>query len=114
MKKTTDLDGIITSKFTAAEIADKLASKQVDFGIFHAHEFAWAQKKHPALTPLMIAVDKFQVEQAYVIVHKKSAAKTLADLRGQKIDVPVGTKEHCRIFLQRRCAVAGGKTPSEF
>ena len=114
LKKTTDLDGVITSKFSAAEIADKVANKQLDFGIFHAHEFAWAQKKDPKLTPLMIAVDNFHVEHAYIIVHKKNAAKTLADLRGKKIDVPLGTKEHCRLYLQKRCADLGAMAPSEF
>src|SRR5471030_8242 len=37
------------------------------------------------------------------MVHKNSPLKTLADLRGKKIDMPTGTKEHCRLFLQRAC-----------
>ncbi|HZZ79861.1 MAG TPA: PhnD/SsuA/transferrin family substrate-binding protein [Gemmataceae bacterium] len=114
LKKATDLDGAITSKLNATEIADKLAGSQLDFGIFHAHEFAWAQKKHPKLAPLMIAVDRFDVEHAYIIVHKNDKAKTLADLRGKKIDVPLGTKEHCRLLLRKRCADLGAKSPADF
>jgi ABC-type phosphate/phosphonate transport system substrate-binding protein len=114
MKKATDLDGNITSKLTSTEIADKLAAKQLDFGIFHAHEFAWAQKKYPEIKPLMIAADKQPVEQVYIIVHKSDGIKSFADLRGKKIDVPLGTKEHCRLFLQKRCADVGAKMPGDF
>ena len=101
MKKATGLDGNITSKLTTFEIADKLSAKQLDFGIFHAHEFAWAQKQYPELKPLMIAADKQPVEQVFLIVHKKDGIKSFADLRGKKIDVPLGTKEHCRLFLHK-------------
>jgi ABC-type phosphate/phosphonate transport system substrate-binding protein len=114
VKKTTGLDGEVSSKFNAFEIAEKLAGKQLDFGIFHAHEFAWVQKKHPHLVPLLIAIDKFRMEKAYVIVHKNSHAKTIADLRGKNFDLPVGTKAHCRVYLNHCCTDKDGKGPATF
>ncbi len=114
IKKATGLDGAINSKFSASEIAEKLDGKQLDFGIFHAHEFAWVQRKHPQLVPLLIATDKFRVEKAYIIVHKNSPAKSIADLRGKSIDLPVGTKEQCRVYLNHCCTDKDGKGPAAF
>lgn len=120
VKKTTGLDGEITSKLSAADIAEKLDGKQLDFGIFHAHELAWLQKKYPQLAPLLIATDKIRLEKAYIIVHKNSPAKSFADLRGKKLDLPAGTKEHCRVFLDHCCAakdvkdVKDAKGPASF
>src|SRR5438067_2352852 len=68
MKKTTGLEGQVATKHTAIEVADKLSKKQLDFGIFHGHEFAWVQKKHPDFQPLLIAASKPAVS-AYLIVH---------------------------------------------
>ena len=61
------------------------------------------QKKLPDLRPLVIAADNHHVERAYVVVHKNSPAKTLADLKGKKLDIPVGTKAHCRVYLEKHC-----------
>jgi ABC-type phosphate/phosphonate transport system substrate-binding protein len=103
LKTITGLDGQLVTKFDAAEVAEKLNAKQVDFGILHAHEFAWVQQKFPQLQPLLIAADKHHMEHAYLIVAKNCPVKTLADLRGKKLDMPAGTKEHCRLFLRKYC-----------
>ena len=58
MKKTTGLDGEVNSKHSAAELAEMLDKKQLDFALFHAHEFASARAKHPELQALMVAVNK--------------------------------------------------------
>jgi ABC-type phosphate/phosphonate transport system substrate-binding protein len=102
LKKTTGLDGELAANFGAAEIADKLDRKELDFGILHGHEYAWMQKKHPDLRPLLMAASKYP-ERAYVVVHQNSPAKSIADLRGKKLDMPIGTKEPCRVFLGKHC-----------
>ncbi len=114
MKKSTALDGELDSKSSAIEIADRLASKKIDIGIFHGHEFAWAAKKHPVLQPLLIALNKQHPEQAFVIVHMKNPAKTIADLRGKKIDIALGTKEPCRLFLDKITSDAQAKNAAAF
>lgn len=101
LKKTTGLDGELVSKFGGAEVAEKLNAKQIDFGIFHAHEFAAIQSKYSDFRPLLIAKNKHAIERAYVIVHKNSVAKSIADLRGKKLDMATGTNEPCRVFLEK-------------
>lgn len=113
LKKTTGLDGELASKYGAAEIADKLDRKQLDFGIFHAHEYAWLQKKHPDLRALLMAQSKYP-ERAHIIVHQKCPAKSFAELRGMKLDMPIGAKEPDRVFLQKCCADADRKEPAKF
>jgi ABC-type phosphate/phosphonate transport system substrate-binding protein len=112
LKKATGFDGEVVSRFGVFELAEKLDNKQVDFAVFHAHEFAWVRQKHPQLQPLVIAVDKQHTARAYLIVRKNSDAKTIADLRGKKLDMPVGTKEPCRMFLRKLCAAVEPKGPA--
>ena len=99
MKKTTGLDGDVTSKHNAPELAELLDKKQLDFALLHAHEFAALRAKHPELQPLMIAINKKHEERAFVIVKKDNPAKSIGDLRGKKLDMPTGSKEHARIYL---------------
>jgi len=114
LKKTTGFDGDIVGRYDAFEIAQKLDAKELDFALFHAHEFAWVRQKYPELQALMVAANQRHAERAHLIVHKNSAVKSFADLRGKKLDMPVGTKEHCRMFLQKLCAAAEPKGPMEF
>ena len=114
LKKLTGLDGEFATTFTALEIAERLDKKQLDFGILHAHEFAWTQKKHPQLRPLLVAVNKSHVERAYLIVHKNNPAKTIADLQGKKLDMPVGTDETGRMFLAKLSQESAKKPPAMF
>ena len=114
MKKTTGLDGELTSKFGALDVADKLKNKQLDLGILHAHEFAWVQKKYPDLQPLLIAAGKHRVERAYLIVHKTNPAKSVADLRGKKFDMPNDVAEHGRLYVEKLCAESAKLAPAQF
>ena len=114
IKKTTGLAGDLTTKLTAADIAAKLDEKKIDFGIFHAYEFAWAQKKNPKLEPLLIATDNLRVDRAYLIVNQKNPAKAFADLRGKKVDLPVGIKDQCLVFLDQLCRDQKAKAPADF
>jgi len=101
LKKTTGLDGVLTSNFGAFDVADQLQKNKLDFGVFHAHEFAWVQKKYPDLQPLLIAVNKQHRERGYLVVHQKNDAKSIADLRGKKLDVPAGNSAPTRMFIEK-------------
>ena len=114
MKKATGFDGDIGSDDGPFELAEELNGKKQDFGIFHAHEFAWVGKKYPDLQPLLIAANKQHVERAYLIVSQTEPAKTIADLRGKKLDLPKETKESCRLFLAKLCADQAKQEPSAF
>lgn len=114
MKKATGLDGDVTTRFEAIDVAKKLQAKEFDFGIFHGIEFAWLQKKYPDFQPLLIATKKDYQQRAYVIVHKNSPIKSIADLQGKKVDMPMNTKEHSRVFLRKLTMDAAKKAPAEF
>ena len=103
MKDAVGLEGRLDFKDDAFEIARKLDKGDLQVGVFHGHEFAWIQKKHPALRPLMIAHNQFREVKAYVIVHKDNPATSVKDLRGKTFDIPVATKEHCRVFIDKAC-----------
>jgi ABC-type phosphate/phosphonate transport system substrate-binding protein len=101
------LNGEFTAGPGPMDIAEKLHAKKLDFGILHAHELAWALQKYPDLRPLLITVNKQYDAQAFLIVHKNSSVKTMADLRGKNLDMPFGTKEYCRLFLEKDCTDKG-------
>ena len=104
LKETTGFNGVLSHDKDAFGTAAQLDKGELQFGVFQGHEFAWVQKVHPDLVPLMVVVNKQHDVRAYVIVRKDSPAKSIANLRGKKIDVPEGVKEHCRIFLSRKCS----------
>ena len=114
LKDTTGLDGTLTYADDAFGTAAKLDANQLQFGVFHGHEFAWVQKKYPNLKPLMVVLNNQHDVTAWVIVPKNSTAKDVKDLRGKNIDLPEGTKEHCRIFLASRCADNAQSDPKAF
>lgn len=108
MRTVTGLKGEVAVHFTAAQNADKINAKELDFAILYAHEFAWAKKKHPELRPLLIAATKQHDKRAHLIVNKACPAKSVADLRGKKLDLPSGTKEYCRIYVDKLCPAKDG------
>lgn len=114
LKSTTGLDGELTTKLGPFEIADRLDKKLLDFGIFHAHEFAWVQKKHPDLEPLLVASNKQHAERACLIVHKNSPAKSIADLKGKKFDMPNGTNQLSRVFVAKLVQDIAKEEPAKF
>jgi len=101
MKETTGLDGILTTADDALEVARKLDANELQVGVFHGHELAWAQQKYPKLTPLMIVTNKLHEVRVYVIVPIKSSAKSMADLRGKNFDLPKGSKEHTVVYVNK-------------
>jgi ABC-type phosphate/phosphonate transport system substrate-binding protein len=103
MKDVTGFQGKLCYKSDAFEVARKLDKGEFQIGVFHGHEFAWLQKAYPKLRPLMLAVNQYSEVKAYVIVNKTNEATDLKALRGKSIDLPLLTKEHCHLFLEKAC-----------
>jgi ABC-type phosphate/phosphonate transport system substrate-binding protein len=103
MKLTTGLEGELIVEGQVFDVAQKVRDGKVDLGVFHGHEFAWVQKKYPELKPMMVAVNKHNSVKALIIVNQKNTASKIADLRGQKIDVPMLAKQHTWICLGKHC-----------
>lgn len=114
LKQSSGLEGVVNAKLTAAEIADRLDKKELDIGILYAHELAWVRKKHPDLQPILVAVHKRLVDRTYLIVHQKSGAKSIADLKGKKLDLPMGVGATSRLFLDKLCLQSAKKGPADF
>jgi ABC-type phosphate/phosphonate transport system substrate-binding protein len=113
LETQTGVTGHLVAGGDALTLGQKLKEDQVQLGIFHGVEFAWARVKNPTLKPLLIAVNHDRFLRAYLVVRQDSKAITPADLKGQTMALPHMSREHCRLFLERRC-VKPGCTPQKF
>lgn len=114
MKAATGLDGTLYSDYSPFEVAQKINDNELQLGVFHGHEFAWIQKKFPKLVPSMVIMNHQNDVRAYFIVKQDNPAKTIADLRGKKFDLPMGAKQHCIIYLNKQCANNDQNDPKAF
>jgi len=113
MESQTGLSGELVPGIKADDLGQRLKDEKLQLAVYQGFEFAWARQKYPDLKPLMIAVNHQKYLHAYVLVRDDSAAAKLADLQGKTIDVPRRAREHCHLYLERRCQAAG-KPPREF
>jgi ABC-type phosphate/phosphonate transport system substrate-binding protein len=107
MESQTGVNGELVQVSTAEKLGQQLVKDEVALGVFHGFEFAWARTKHPELQPLMIAVNQQRHLRAYLVTGSECGINSLADLEGKALALPHGTREHCRLFLDRRCAACG-------
>src|SRR5262249_11203413 len=105
------------SEFTIEDdintLGNRLMKDKLDFVVFVGYEFAWVQKKQAKLQPLVIAVNRENQLFAELIVRHDAKASKWADLQGQRLALPTGSRPHCRLYVDRRCA-ALKKTPEAF
>jgi ABC-type phosphate/phosphonate transport system substrate-binding protein len=106
----------VSGQFDVADEVDGLGKQlkddDVQLGVFHGIEFAWAKLKQPKLKALVIAVNEHPYLRAHVIVRKDSKFTECSDLCGKVIALPHMSREHCKLFLARRC-VPEGETPEK-
>ncbi|MCI0639775.1 MAG: PhnD/SsuA/transferrin family substrate-binding protein [Gemmataceae bacterium] len=107
MRKLTGMEGQLLAGGNPYDIGKKLNDKQMDLAVFHGVEFGWAQQKYPELRPLMIAISYHRNHRAHLVVNANSQAKCLKEFRGKDLCVPLKTKDHCRLFLERSCLECG-------
>jgi ABC-type phosphate/phosphonate transport system substrate-binding protein len=90
------------------EVRQQLIEGKIQLAVFHGFEYAWAQSKSPELHPLVIAISQNSPKlTAQIIVADGSAVNKLEDLQGKQLAIPSGTREHCRLFVSRRCRSIG-------
>ena len=120
LETQTGLNGQMVTSVDAMTLGNQLADDKLQLGIFHGFEFAWVLQKHPELKPLIIAVNPPSCAKVSVIVRKECTAKEVADLKGKKLTVAQHTREHCHLFLDRKCPQCPAKffaevsTPADF
>jgi ABC-type phosphate/phosphonate transport system substrate-binding protein len=109
----TGMTGELVAGGDAACLGRKLKEEQVHFGVFHGFEFAWARLKNPDLKPLVLCVNGDGTLRAQVVVRDDGPVTKMGDLRGCSVALPRFSREHCRLFLERRCT-APGCAPAKF
>lgn len=96
------------------ELADKMEKNEIQLGVFHGFEFAWAQGKNPKLKPLMIAVNQRRTVRALLVTRDDCAAETFAQLKGKEISIPKQSRGHCWLFVEKSCDGCGCNLDSFF
>jgi phosphonate transport system substrate-binding protein len=114
MESQTGLSGELVPGVKSDELSQRLKDDKLQLAVFQGFEFAWARQKYPELKPLMIAVNQQKDLYAHVLVRDDSGTAKLADLKGKTIAVPRRTREHCHLFLDRRCEALGKPTKDFF
>lgn len=112
MEEQTSLSSEIVSGGDAHGLAQKLQDDKVQLGVFHGHEYAWAQMKYPKLQTIALCVNKEQLLKAVLVVRKSAGYDSPQSLRGKVISVAKLNRAHCRLYLERRC-VRPGSTPEK-
>jgi ABC-type phosphate/phosphonate transport system substrate-binding protein len=113
LEAQTGMTGKLVSGGDAQHLGQRLKEGEIQLGIFHGVEFAWAKEKIPQLKPLLIAVNKQPFLRSHLIVRDDGKVNSINDLKGKVVALPALSREHCWLFLQRRC-VPDGKTPEKF
>lgn len=108
MSTQAGVAGDISFSDDANALTRQLTEKQVQFGVFHGFEFAWARQEHPELKPLVLAVKKPREQRAILVVRQAETAESMADLKGRALAMPKGTREYCRLFVERTCKAGPG------
>jgi len=103
MEAQTGLSGELVSGGDADHLAKQLMDGKLQLGLFHGFELAWAKQKLPRLRPLMIIVNHDSRLRAHLVVRRDNPVASIADLKGKSLAVPLRTREHCRLFAERRC-----------
>ncbi|MBM4067670.1 MAG: hypothetical protein FJ271_01810 [Planctomycetes bacterium] len=111
VREQTGIDGKLVLGGDYRRVARLLDKKQIDVGIMHGFEFAWAQREFPELQPLLIAIYRDRSLSAHLVVRHDCPATSVADLKGGALALPMRTKGHCRLFLERLCQAAGAAEP---
>jgi ABC-type phosphate/phosphonate transport system substrate-binding protein len=97
----------------AMALAKQLDDDKIQMAVFHGFEFAWAQEKYPHLKAVVLCVNENPIQRAYLIVRQDCTAAKCCDLKDQSVAFPKMSRDHCQLFLERRC-VKEGMTPAKF
>jgi ABC-type phosphate/phosphonate transport system substrate-binding protein len=114
LESQTGVSGQLVAGGDAQNLGQRLKKGEIHLGIFHGVEFAWAKAKFPQLKPLVIAVNKQPFLRAHLVVGSDSKITGRDDLKGKVVAIPNLSREHCWLFLERRCIPDGSTTTKYF
>jgi ABC-type phosphate/phosphonate transport system substrate-binding protein len=103
MEAQTGVSGELVACGDVDNLGQQLLDDKVQLGVFHGIEFGWARQKNPELRALVIAVNQQCTMRAHLVVRADSKITGLADVQDKTLALPQQTREHCHLFLRRRC-----------
>jgi ABC-type phosphate/phosphonate transport system substrate-binding protein len=106
LESATGVTGEIVQGGDSRGLADKLKSDRVQLGVFQGIEFAWARVSNARLEPIVICANQQRTLKALLVVRSASGFKSPGDLAGKILTEPAETREHCKVFLERKCVPA--------
>ncbi|MEY4393579.1 MAG: hypothetical protein RL595_828 [Planctomycetota bacterium] len=114
MESQTGFAGDLVMIPNHKSLSKQLIDGDASVGVYHGFEFAWAKLKNPDLQPMMLAVNSKAPLVAYLVVSKDSKVAKVEELKGKKLALPRGNREHCRMFLEHRILPANSKANDYF
>jgi ABC-type phosphate/phosphonate transport system substrate-binding protein len=114
IKEETGLDNEIIRQKDWRELADKMAKRKLQLGVFQGEEFAWAREKYPELHPLALAINVDRYPTAHVVTGRSNRARDFAGLKGATIVVPSGGPRFLRTFLEQQSKKTSDTTAARF
>lgn len=107
--KQTGFTGDVDICPDAMNLVEKLKDRKLQIGVFHGHEFAWAQKKCPDLVAIVITIPPGGKAQSMIVVNLDCKAMSVADLVEDPVTLPRGAKAYSLLFLEK-CRMGLGKS----
>jgi ABC-type phosphate/phosphonate transport system substrate-binding protein len=107
MESQTGMSGTLAAGGDASHLGKQLQDDRFQLAVFHGVEFAWVRQKHPELKPLVVAIRDGRPMHAILMVRDDSGIASVADLTGKSLAVCRQCREHCRLFIERRCEACG-------
>jgi ABC-type phosphate/phosphonate transport system substrate-binding protein len=114
MRAQTGLETELESPTEPETLAEALLNKKTDLGIFQGIEFAWERQKHPELRPLVILINFHPGRESHLLVRQDSTATAWCNLKGKTLAVPLQSREHAYVYLDKQCRQCGGQNPEQF
>jgi ABC-type phosphate/phosphonate transport system substrate-binding protein len=113
IKTETGFDNEIIPQKNWSALAEKLAGKEVELGVFQGYEFAWARAKYSSLQPLALAVNVYPYRFAYLVIRQDNTITDVRGLQGRAVALPNVGQAHLGIYLDHLTR-SQGKTPEAF
>jgi ABC-type phosphate/phosphonate transport system substrate-binding protein len=114
IKEETALDNDIIRQKDWRQLADRMAKRKLQVGVFQGDEYAWAKGKYAELHPLALAVNVDRYPVAHVVTGRSNRARDFAGLKGASIILPSAGPHFLRTFLEHECKKTGGTTAARF
>jgi ABC-type phosphate/phosphonate transport system substrate-binding protein len=114
IKEETGLDNEIIDQKDWRQLAERMAKRKFQLGVFQGEEYAWARAKYPELQPLALTINVDRYPVAHVVTRRSNRARDFAGLKGASLVLPSDGQRFLRTFLEQQCKKTSGTTAARF